>query len=179
MTELYRAIGASVLLVCAAMMGACSAGSSSQSYPTQQANNVANQGPAARESSPGLKDQADIAGLWQGTTLAYCAANMPFPDRCNAQQNVTITLLQGADLKLTGKYTCSYLNMDCFHANSSGKVIGVTTHGKLMSIRVLMPDATSCIFVGRNVNQNINGGYTCYGGGGLIEQGSWRARRSY
>jgi hypothetical protein len=37
----------------------------------------------------------------------------------------------------------------------------------------------SCIFSGRNVEQNINGGYTCYQGGSPIEQGSWRARRSY
>jgi hypothetical protein len=69
--------------------------------------------------------------------------------------------------------------MDCYHANETGKVIGVSLTGARINIRIIMPDATSCIFTGRNVNQTIDGGYTCYQGGSLIEQGSWRARRSY
>ena len=123
--------------------------------------------------------ESDFAGVWQGTTLATCAAFAHIPSRCNAEQIVTITLLQGPDAKLSGRYTCAYGNTDCYQENDTGKVIDVNITGKRMSVRVLMPDATSCIYTGINVNQTVNGGYTCYQGGGLIEEGSWQARRSY
>ncbi|MBV8055059.1 MAG: hypothetical protein JO071_07445 [Deltaproteobacteria bacterium] len=127
--------------------------------------------PAAAESS--------FAGVWQGTTLASCAALGSLPSRCDALQKVTITLLEGSHAKLSGRYTCAYGNRDCYHGNDTGKVIDVSIAGARMSVRVIMPDATSCIYTGIEVNQSINGGYSCYQGGGLIEQGSWRAHRSF
>ena len=69
--------------------------------------------------------------------------------------------------------------MDCYHANDTGKVANVIIAGARMTIRVIMPDGTSCLYTGIDVNQTVNGGYSCYQGGGLIEEGSWRARRSY
>jgi len=123
--------------------------------------------------------ESNFAGVWQGTTLASCGAVAYLPSRCDAEQKVSITLLEGPDAKLTGQYTCAYGNQDCYHGNSTGKVIDVTIAGARLSIRVIMPDATSCIYTGIQVNQTINGGYSCYQGGGLIEQGSWRAHRSF
>jgi hypothetical protein len=132
---------------------------------------------AAQAGNADPADDSGITGVWQGTTLASCPQSIP--NRCNAQQKVTITLLQGNDSKLTGKYTCSYGNMDCYHMNDRGKVVDVATNGKRMNIRVQMPDGTSCIFTGLDENQSVNGGYSCYNGGRQIEQGTWRARRSY
>jgi hypothetical protein len=151
---------------------------SSDTYSRAPAGNSAANAPAVGAASS-ADAEAGFAGVWQGTTASGCAAFGQLPSRCNAQQNVTITLLEGPDAKYTGRYTCAYGNMDCYHANTTGKVMDVSNAGRRMTIRVLMPDATSCIFTGIDVNQSINGGYSCYQGGGLIEQGSWQARRSY
>ncbi len=163
----------------------CGASRSTESYSTQPGGSSATaatpavQAPEAQAQNSPSPQQPDFAGVWQGTTLANCGGNSPLPSRCNALQNVTITLIEGPKSNLTGKYSCAYGNMDCYHANETGKVIGVSLTGARINIRIIMPDATSCIFTGRNVNQTIDGGYTCYQGGSLIEQGSWRARRSY
>jgi hypothetical protein len=123
--------------------------------------------------------ESGVTGIWQGSTLADCGVTSSFPSRCNAEQKVTITLMQGPNSKISGRYTCSYGNIDCYDDNKTGKVIGVSTSGTRMTVRVIMSDGTSCIFTGRNVDQTINGGYSCYGGGALVEEGSWRAARSY
>jgi len=146
-------------------------------YPSAPTESPAANAPAQTASSG--ETESGFAGVWEGTTLASCAAFAHLPSRCDAEQKVTITLLQGAEGKFTGRYTCAYGNMDCYHETTTGKVIDVTTIGARMNIRVLMPDATSCIYTGLDVNQSINGGYTCYQGGGMIEEGSWLARRSY
>ena len=152
--------------------------SSSDTYSNAPTDHSAASAPAAQPASS-AEANSGVAGVWQGTTLASCAAFAHLPSRCNAEQKVTITLLEGPNGKLTGRYTCAYGNMDCYHANETGKVIEVSTTGARLNVRVIMPDATSCIYTGIDVNQSINGGYTCYQGGGLIEQGSWRAQRAY
>jgi hypothetical protein len=35
------------------------------------------------------------------------------------------------------------------------------------------------LYTGRTAGNDVNGGYTCYGGGSLIESGSWQGHRSY
>jgi len=152
--------------------------STSESYSRAPAE-VSPANPSAEQPSSSGATESGFAGVWQGTTLSSCAAFAYRPTRCNAEQKVTITLLQSPDGKFSGQYTCAYGNMDCYHENTTGKVIDVTSANARMNVRVLMPDGTSCLFTGIDVNQSINGGYTCYQGGGLIEQGSWLARRSY
>jgi hypothetical protein len=166
-------IVANVLL--AALFLGCAAGRSSDTYSTQPAASTGTQASGA----PPAATESEFAGVWEGTTLATCATFAHLPSRCNAEQKVTIILVKGPDSKLTGRYTCSYGNMDCYDQNDTGKVIDVSITGVLMNIRVIMPDTTSCMFSGRNVSEDINGGYSCYQGGSLIEQGAWRARRSY
>jgi hypothetical protein len=144
---------------------------------SRQPDNAAASAPAAEAA--GDDAAAGLAGVWQGTTLSSCASFAHLPSRCDAEQKVTITLLEGPGAKFTGRYTCQYGNMDCYDANYTGKVMDVRTAGQRMTIRVIMPDGTSCMFTGINENQSVNGGYSCYAGGGLIEQGAWRARRSY
>jgi hypothetical protein len=133
--------------------------------------------PAAKSSALGSPEAAIVpaadsesmfAGVWQGSTLADCGVSSSFPSRCNAEQNVSMRLVQGPNSKITGRYTYSYRNIDCYHLNETGKVIDVSINCARMNIRVIMPDATSCIFTGLNLDQAINGGYTCYQGGALI-----------
>jgi len=173
-----RRVAAIILSIALSALSFGCASGGSESYSTTPPEHPAAVTPDQHAGS-GADAKSGFAGVWQGTSLASCAAFTYLPSRCDAEQIVTITLLQGPNGKLTGRYTCAYGNMDCYHVNETGKVIDVTITGARMSVRVMMPDATSCIYTGIDVNQAINGGYTCYQGGGLIEQGSWRARRSY
>jgi hypothetical protein len=118
-----------------------------------------------------------LIGVWEGTTVASCALSLP--SRCNAQQEVSMTLLEGDNSKLNGYYKCSYGNMNCYNMNETGKIVDGSLNGGQLSMRVMMRDGTSCRFTGRTQNGTVNGGYSCYTGGSLLEQGSWRARRSY
>lgn len=128
-------------------------------------------------ASPASKKASGILGVWEGTTLATCATSLP--SRCNAEQNVSMTLIEEENSKIGGYYKCSYGNMDCFHLNETGKIVDAGMRGKLISMRVMMRDGTSCRFDGRVNNGAVIGGYSCYTGGSQFEQGTWRARHSY
>ena len=174
-TQLYRR---PVIFVLTAILSALIVGCSSSSSEDYSHTPTVSSAPAA-QSAPAGDNESGAAGVWQGTSLASCAAFTYLPSRCNAEQKVTITLLERPGGKFTGRYTCAYGNMDCFHANYTGKVVEASMNRARLSVRVIMPDGTSCIYTGLNMNQTINGGYSCYQGGGLIEQGSWQAHRSY
>ena len=135
---------------------------------------IAEEDAAKSDVKPGGK----VVGVWDGTTLASCAANLP-QDRCNAQQKVSITVLEGADGKLGGFYKCSFGTQDCYHLNETGKVADATITGTLVTMRVNMRDGTTCKFNGRPTENIVNGGYTCTSGGAVLERGVWRARRNY
>lgn len=116
-----------------------------------------------------------ILGTWEGTTVARCPGSPP--GRCNAQQKISITLQPGNNSTIAGSYTCAYGNQTCLRQNNSGTVSNVTLTGSRITFRVIMPDGTSCIFNGSVANNAISGGYSCYGGGALLEQGRWSAQR--
>jgi hypothetical protein len=127
-----------------------------------------------RAASPAGK----MIGVWEGTTLASCSVSL-LPDRCNAQQKVKITVLEGDNGKLTGFYSCAYGTQNCFHMNETGKVVAATITGQQVMMRVRMPDGLSYIFNGRVTGERVNGGYTATSGGALLERGNWRATRTY
>ncbi len=134
--------------------------------------------PAAATASarPSTDKAGGVVGVWEGLTLADCSTSPS--NRCNAQQKVTLTLIEGAK-GLTGFYRCAYGTMNCHNMNETGKVVHATLNGGQVTARVAMPDGTSCIYTGRTAGNDVNGGYSCYGGGALIESGSWKGRRSY
>jgi len=153
----------------------CSTGSPEYSAaPAQPAPAAAGDNGSA---GAGKKD-SPILGVWEGTTLAACGG-VSLPDRCNAQQMVTITLIEGEDSKIGGFYKCSYGNMDCYDLNTTGKVVDAGLSGNQISMRVMMLDGTSCRFNGRVSNHAVLGGYSCFTGASQFEQGTWRAQHSY
>lgn len=185
-----------ILLLVAALLAGC-ADRGTQDYSMVSGKMVGSSDmtvPQAPTAAPSLADPVqsapatteedrkanNLVGVWEGTTRASCRAPMPFPDRCNALQEVTMTLLRNPNGKLSGHYRCAYGNMNCFHMNESGKIVDASLNGPQVTMRVMMPDGTSCLFTGRTSESNdVNGGYTCYSGGARLEQGSWRAKRSY
>jgi hypothetical protein len=124
------------------------------------------------------KGQIDVTGIWRGETSAECAMLIPDETRCGAVNDITLTLLQDG-AKVNGLYKCAYGNMDCRNANETGKVVLGTVGTGLLQMRVMMPDGSDCIFNGRPMSDAIEGRYLCLQGGGVIERGIWRARRSY
>ena len=117
-----------------------------------------------------------VLGTWEGTSVARCPGSSP--GRCNAQQKVSITLQEANNSTIAGSYTCAYGNQTCLRQNNTGTVAAVRQTGSRITFRVIMPDGTSCIFTGNVANHTISGGYSCYSGGGLLEQGSWLAHRA-
>jgi hypothetical protein len=93
-------------------------------------------------------------------------------------QTFTLRLLQEG-VKVSGLYKCGYGNMDCRNGNETGKVALGTMGTNILQMRVMMPDGSDCMFNGRPKGDAIEGRYLCLQGGGLIERGIWRARRSY
>ena len=123
--------------------------------------------------------QEDMLGVWEGTSLAACGFGMSVPTRCNAEQLITITLTAEDNGQIGGYYRCAYGNMNCYNMNTTGKIARVSIDRSLLTVLVLMPDGTSCRYQGRNVNNMINGGYSCSSGASQFEQGTWRATHKY
>jgi len=167
-------LAAAVIGAVIAALAGCASGAS------ESAGSASTPPPAATAASdaPPTQAQKGILGEWEGTTLASCGV-MTIRSRCNAAQNVSITLVQGENSKIGGFYKCSYGNLNCYNMDTTGKVANATVNGTQISMLVIMPDATSCRFSGRNDSGNVIGDYSCYRGGGFFEQGTWRARRSY
>jgi hypothetical protein len=117
-----------------------------------------------------------VVGVWNGLTLANCSTSPS--NRCNAQQKVTLTMIE-TDKGLRGYYRCAYGTLNCYNMNETGKIVDAKLSGAQFTARVQMPDGTSCLYTGRTAGNDVNGGYTCYGGGSLIESGSWQGHRSY
>jgi hypothetical protein len=160
--------------VIATALAGCASGAS------ESAGSASAPPPAATAASdaPLTEAQKGILGVWEGTTLAYCGV-MTIRDRCNAEQNVSITLVQSENAKIGGYYKCAYGNLNCYNMNVTGNVVSANVHGPEISMLVMMRDGTSCRFSGRNDSGDLVGGYSCSGGGGSFEQGMWRARHSY
>jgi hypothetical protein len=120
----------------------------------------------------------DITGTWEGTTITDCGMVLLEQGRCMAMERVTFTFFQqGSDL--SGFYTCRPGTTVCRNMNVSGKVVSSTLEGSLARIRVMHPDGSSCIYNAHFRSQSAAGGFACYQGGGILEQGRWKVSRAY
>lgn len=135
--------------------------------------------PVESDNSGADRDNAGVTGVWQGQEWANCNVIMMMDaTRCGAVNAITLTLLQKDD-QVSGFYKCAFGNMNCLNMNETGKVAVGSLRASLLSLRVMMPDGSDCLFNGRPVGDAMQGSYNCMQGGGLIEQGLWRAQRSY
>ncbi|MGH8013119.1 MAG: hypothetical protein ACREQ4_11505 [Candidatus Binataceae bacterium] len=145
---------------------------------------AASSGPGVHSSAtlgndkPVSKQERGVIGVWRGTTLASCSNLFTPPNRCNAEQKVSFTLIQ-KNGQLLGYYTCAYGNMICRKVNDKGKIIRASVNGARLNIRVQLPDGSTCRYTGMRSNANINGGYSCLQGSTVVEQGTWRAKHQY
>jgi hypothetical protein len=129
---------------------------------------------AAGQPQPAL----DITGKWQGSSNTSCGVLLSDKGRCGAVNDIAFTIFQDGS-KLTGVYTCSTGTVICRNLNQSGNISAATISGSLARIRVAMPDGSSCMFNGHFQSASAMGGFSCYQGGGLVEQGGWRVKRMF
>ncbi len=102
----------------------------------------------------------------------------PDRTRCGAVNYITFTLFQHGS-EVTGSYKCAYGNLNCRNMNDTGRVVNAKMGNTLLTMLVMLPDGSSCRFSGQPKGDSIHGGYSCAQGGARIEQGIWKAQRSY
>ena len=119
------------------------------------------------------------ADVWTGTTrVTPCF----FPTgRCNAVNNVTFSFAPKGD-EIKGSFTCAYGTLNCRNggADDTGKIVSGRVSGNLIRFSVIVPaDVSNCYYNGRLTSSTtIHGGYSCYQGGGLLEQGVFDLTKS-
>lgn len=161
-----RATLASLLLH---VLGACAA------TPNGSADTI----PAPAQVSNSA-DPADpgVSGVWQGVSIANCEGDPSDPGRCNAEQQITLTMFQQGDA-VTGFYRCGFGNQLCRHLDETGPIRDGTLRHTRLTFRVMLEDGSMCLFTGRPAADEFEGGYECLQGGGIIEQGIFQTRRSF
>jgi hypothetical protein len=121
-----------------------------------------------------------FTGLWTGTIRVIPCLSLKDRSRCNAINNVTFTFLQD-ESKITGHYTCAIGTQICRNGNadSNGKIVSGRVNGQNIFFTVIVPaDVSSCRYSGNSTSPgHLRGGYNCYEGGGLVEQGSFDVTR--
>ena len=121
------------------------------------------------------KESPGVTGVWRGKSSARCARTSD-RTRCGAVNEITFNLVQRGP-EVTGSYKCAYGNMNCRNMNDTGKIADGKMGKTLLTMRVMMPDGSSCRFSGQAQGDSIQGGYSCLNGGAKGEQGIWEARR--
>jgi len=122
----------------------------------------------------------DVSGNWSGTTRVMPPCSFS-SGRCNAVNNITFALKYKGD-RIKGKYTCAYGNLICRNggADNTGKVVSGRVSGDQIRLSVVLPsDVSNCYYNGRLTSPTtIHGGYMCYQGGELLEEGIWDVKRA-
>src|SRR5579859_6882879 len=94
---------AAILIALASLAAGCASGEGAG-----EAGYVAPPQSAHAESAPAQVEPGkagSVVGVWNGLTLANCATSPS--DRCNAQQKITLTMIE-TDRGLRGYYRCAY-----------------------------------------------------------------------
>jgi hypothetical protein len=123
----------------------------------------------------------DFTGTWEGTIRVNCSGMLlRGAGRCNAVNKITLTIIQDGS-KITGSYHCSIGTQICRNGNAddTGKITSGSASGNNLRLSILIPaDVSNCYYNGFSPSPGkLRGGYSCYLGGGLAEQGMWEASR--
>jgi hypothetical protein len=124
---------------------------------------------------------AGFTGVWKGRLrVTPCPPTMREQSRCGAVNNITFTIIEDGS-EVSGHYTCAIGTVICRNGNDAktGKIISGRVSGKNIRFSVMVPsDVSNCDYTGYSPKPgNMRGGYTCYQGGGLVEQGMFEVTR--
>jgi hypothetical protein len=119
-----------------------------------------------------------MAGVWHGISVSDCSGvTLKDPGRCNAVQNITLTMFQQGD-QLTGFYRCAYGTQNCRDLDEAGVIKNGKMNGHRLMMRVMLEDGAMCYFTGMSEGDHLDGGYLCMVSG-LFEKGQFHTQRSY
>jgi hypothetical protein len=124
----------------------------------------------------------DFTGTWEGTIrVTPCIGGMLMRSgRCNAVNKIKLTLVQDGS-SISGNYHCAIGTQICRNGNAddSGKITSGTASGNTVRFSVIVPaDVSNCLYNAVSPSPGkLRGGYTCYQGGGIAEQGLFEASR--
>src|SRR5713226_3655927 len=107
---------------------------------------------------------ADFGGLFAGNAIS------------NGGRRVKLVLdIQRSGRELTGNYSCAAGNANCRNQMTQGWVKGNVDES---IFRVSLQDGSWCLFnLGMFYLSEGEGGYTCYLGGSIVEQGAFELKR--
>jgi hypothetical protein len=121
----------------------------------------------------------DVSGNWSGTTRVTPPCDFS-SGRCNAVNKITFKFVQHGD-RIKGKYTCAYGNMICRNggADNTAKIVsGRLVKNQIRLSLVIPSDVSNCYYNGALTSATTaRGGYNCYNGGELVEEGMWEISR--
>jgi len=141
-----------------------------------QACAVAAQKEAFSGSSSRTAPGSDVTGLWEGTAVNGCGFVQMERTRCHAVVNIALTMTQQGST-VGGSYKCSTGTM--MQLNDTGEIVyGAVREGGL-SLRVMLPDGSSCIFQSKRSAERMGGNYVCLQGAAIVERGQWEVERIY
>lgn len=123
----------------------------------------------------------DVSGVWEGASKVTPCGFTQAESMCNTVNRITLALVQ-KESTITGSYRCGYGNYICRDGglDLAGYIATGAIAGRRISMRVMIPaDVSSCMFYGRFEARRAFGSYSCYQGGGIVEQGIWEAARLY
>ena len=119
-----------------------------------------------------------MAGLWEGTAISGCDSMQAERTRCHAVVNIALTMTeQGSTIR--GSYRCRMGTMMCRQLNDTGEIVYGSVDKGILSLRVILPDGSSCIFRSGRSGDRLAGGYICFQGGAIMERGQWEVERIY
>ena len=131
-------------------------------------------------AQPAPAQPAGFTGLWKGTLRVTPSLALRDRNRTGAVNNITFTIIQ-EDSKVSGHYTCAIGTQICRNGNadSTGKIVSGKASGNNIRFSVIVPaDVSNCQYNGVSTSPGqMRGGYTCYQGGGFIEQGNFEVTR--
>jgi hypothetical protein len=124
---------------------------------------------------------AGFTGIWKGTLRVIpCLPTMREQTRCGAVNDITFTIIEDGS-QISGHYTCAIGTAICRNGNDAktGKITSGKVSEKNIRFSVLVPsDVSNCDYTGYSPEPGgMQGGYTCYQGGRLIEQGMFEVMR--
>jgi hypothetical protein len=133
-------------------------------------------------TAPASKPDLDISGLWEGTTkITPCGPMADAESVCNAVNRIVLSL-DVSSSQIRGTYRCDYGNYICRDNGiaRSGYVANGSISGSRVQLRIIIPaDVSSCMYFGSFSPDKAAGRYTCFAGGGIVEQGIWQVIRLY
>jgi hypothetical protein len=131
-------------------------------------------------AQPPAAQGAGFTGLWKGTLRVFPCFTLRERGRCGAVNKITFTIIED-ESKVSGHYTCTIGTQICRNGNAddSGKIVAGTTSGNSIRFNVIVPsDVSNCHYNGFiSAPGQMRGAYSCYQGGGLIEQGGFDVTR--